>query len=192
MITFAFNNAALNKQTNLIEYLFLAIFKKKSKTYIMKITYFKLIALVVISTIASCNCPSKKKFKKPAGLITIQQADSLEEAYKANQHKAINAFLSQNGVDVKDNREVWFSLEELENYLEYVKQESSKQDLEDLGIRVYFGAKMNENKEMKSTIFFFPTHQSATRAAAARNLNSNGIQGLNYGSSGDPADELQP
>lgn len=51
---------------------------------------------------------------------------------------------------------------------------------------------MNENKEMKSTIFFFPTHQSATRAAAARNLNSNGIQGLNYGSSGDPADELQP
>lgn len=158
----------------------------------MKFTYFKLIALVAIITLASCNCSPKKEFKNPTGLITNEQANTMEEAYKANQHKAINAFLSQNGVDVIDNREVWFSLEELENYLEYVKQESAKQDLENLGIRVYFGAKMNENKEMKSTIFFFPTHQSANKTAGPKNLNSNGLQGLNYGSSGNPPDEFQP
>ncbi|SDX60250.1 hypothetical protein SAMN05444411_10726 [Lutibacter oricola] len=157
----------------------------------MKFTYLKLVALVAIITLTSCNCSSKKEFKKPNGLITNKQADKLEEAYKANQHKAINNFLSQNGINVIDNREVWFSLEELENYIEYVKQESKKQNLEDLGIRVYFGAKMNEKKEMKSTIFFYPTHNSATRAAA-ENFNSYGIQGLNYGSSGDPVDEFRP
>ena len=160
----------------------------------MKFTYLKLIALVAIFTLASCNFSSKKEFKKPNGLITNEQANKMEETYKANQHKAINSFLSQNGVDVIDNREVWFSLEELENYIEYVKQESKKQELEDLGIRVYFGAKKNERNEVKSTIFFFPTHNnsnSATRAAAA-NSNSYGIQGLNYGSSGDPVDEFQP
>lgn len=168
----------------------------------MKLNQLSFVLFFALLIVASCK-ENIKEHQKPKGLITYEQANKLEEAYKKNQHQIINKYLSNDGIAITDNREVWFSLDELENYINYVKKESTKNKLENLGLRVYFGAKKDENNVYKSTIFFFPTNKSNTKSGSFTslskssfsnedsNINSYGIDGLNYGSSGRPPSEFE-
>ncbi len=135
----------------------------------------------------SCN-NCNHNYQTPQGLITSDIANSYEEAYKSNQYEAINAFLSNDGVERTDNRDIWFSMEEMENYIHYVKQKSDSLGLEKLGLRVYFGSKPDSHGITKSTVFFAPTHKVITRGHAP-NINSNGISPLNYGNAGMPPND---
>lgn len=139
---------------------------------------------------ANKNC--NHEFKEPKGLITTEQANSYEENYKKHQYSYINEFLNNNGIPYEDSRAIRFELEELENYIHYVKEEAKKMELEgELSLRVYFGAKnskfekQNDNV-MRSTLFFVPTHREITRNKEQIHENIYKINPLNMGSAGDP------
>jgi hypothetical protein len=144
---------------------------------------------------ANKNC--SQEFKDPNGLITPEQANTLEETYKANQFAILNEYLNVNGDVAEDNREVWFELDEIKNYIHYVEEKSKTIETIDesgtLGLRIYFGAKQMSLKRdkrdniIRSTLFFVPTYREGLRAAES-NKNITGIKPLNYGNSGDPDD----
>ena len=141
----------------------------------------------LLGTILACTpC---REYKKPTGLIDQKTALSYEKNYTENQYRFINKHLSDSlHIHFQDHREVFFNLENLENYLDYVKKESKKKGYKNVGIRVYLGAKKQGDAPYKTTVFLAPTHQTEAKGTAFTNTNSTGINALNFGSSGEPAD----
>ena len=160
-----------------------------------------LIICVALAVLLFKECEANKncnqEFEEPNGLITPEKANELEETYKANQFTILNEYLNVNGDVAEDNREVWFELDEIKNYINYVEENAKNIESIDesgtLGLRIYFGAKQMALKRdkrdniIRSTLFFVPTYREGLRAAES-NKNINGINPLNYGSSGDPDD----
>ncbi|PCH77604.1 MAG: hypothetical protein COB98_02925 [Flavobacteriaceae bacterium] len=151
----------------------------------------------------SCTAPAENTPKKPTGLINKKTAIQYEKNYVDHQYKYINQYVNKNlgknsTEKFKDHREVFFTLENLENYLAYVKKASKEKGYQGLGIRIYFGAKKGADSLYKSTVFLSPTHQSSVNkpsknaiknsfyTAKERPINSTDIDALNYGSSGEP------
>ncbi|WP_452222750.1 hypothetical protein [Lacinutrix chionoecetis] len=154
----------------------------------------------------TCDC----NYEDPIGTLTQPEADVKEETFKDKELVKNNVLLHvlNNDLDNPDviiqlenlkqqlaasnipvgaeNREVWFDLENLENYINYVKTESLELGYENLGLRVYFAAK--ETDSISTTVFFTPTYKEGTRGAED-NKNTPGLKRLNYGNSGDPAIE---
>ncbi|KAA5533697.1 hypothetical protein F0919_14265 [Taibaiella lutea] len=112
----------------------------------------------------------------PKGLIDKETAKAMEKLYVDNQYAIINRYRQSHGDDEPDSRETIFSLEEIENYIAYVKEASNALGLRDLGIRIYQGAKSADEKVF-TTVFFAPTNEGN---------NSMEIQCLNLGSYGRP------
>lgn len=158
----------------------------------------------------NCNC----NYEDPTGTITQAEAELKEETFKTKEQLKNNVLLQVLNNDLEnpeviaqlellkqqlaagnipvgaENREVWFDLENLENYINYVKTESTALGYENLGLRVYFAAK--EDDKVKTTVFFTPTYRDGIRAAQEDNKNTSGIKRLNFGNSGDPAIEHTP
>lgn len=160
----------------------------------MKITktVLPLLALFLLLSFYSCNKIVEQKYDKPTGLIDAKVANGKEELYKSAAYNKIKEVLLQSKIPVEYNRDVWFDLDNLENYIHYVREESEKLGYDDLGLRVYLGA-VKEDGIVKTTMFFSPTHASSsdqTRSALSRsgssNSNTSGVQCLNYGTAGEP------
>lgn len=157
-----------------------------------------LILLLIIAT--SCTSPVAIKYDKPIGLIDKKTEILYEKNYVNHQFKYINQHvndrISNNNQEQEskpkytDNREIYFTLENLENYLAYVKKKSKEKGYEKLGIRVYLGAKKEADNTFRTTVFFVPTHKNTNRAIENQNTNSNDIEGLNFGSAGRPPADL--
>ncbi len=79
-----------------------------------------------------------------------------------------------------DQREVLYSVAELEEYLAYVKDLSTKQGIKEPGIRIYFAA-YNDDKSKLATVFLSPT--KASNVDAENNYN---IDPFNLGHGGWP------
>ncbi len=96
-----------------------------------------------------------KKKKKPAKCISVEEARELHDNWCEHRGKHLKACLGHD-----DTKDFWWSVEELQEYLKYVKRESKKQGILNPGIRVYLGAypksKCNDDRGY-STIFFKPT-----------------------------------
>ena len=129
------------------------------------------------------------------GKISPEQCNQLEEHYKDILYQ--DSLVSTNDTSYADYREVWFDIEDLKNYIQYVEQHAKEKNYSNLGIRVYFGA-TNVNSGMpRSTVFFYGTG----RFAGTSNLqqdeggvtepNLPGIDGLNMGNSGMPPSEFK-
>lgn len=93
----------------------------------------------------------------PNGLIDKDTAQAMEKLYVENQYAVINKNNAAHGDNEPDSRETIFALDEIENYVAYVKQLSEEQGLKDLGIRVYQGAK-EEGGKIFTTVFLAPTN----------------------------------
>ncbi len=120
--------------------------------------YYLLVSLFVLSllfSVTSCLTkvkPGDGKFPFTSKLITSEDANIIEQEY-------INT--RWNG---KDSRMYTYKIEELEGYINYVKTETKRRKLKDVGIRVYLAAypksgytKMdNSNYAGYQTIFFAP------------------------------------
>lgn len=113
----------------------------------------------------------------PKGLIDKGTAQAMEKLYVENQYAAINQNNVSHGDHEPDSRETTFALDEIENYITYVKQMSEEQGLKDLGIRVYQGAKKEADGKIFTTVFFAPTNEGK---------NSMDILCLNLGTYGRP------
>ena len=150
-----------------------------------------LIIVLVLSFLLFQECNNKAcAFGDPTDLITNAEADALEENYKNKYQNLPEIIASNNGVMPQDVRDIWFDLETLQNYLNFVKEESDNLEYENPGIRVYFGAKKTDGK-LKNTVFFTPTNRETTRQGDDENNNSYKIKSLNYGNAGMPPKEFE-
>ncbi len=104
--------------------------------------------------------PVSDSYKKK--LITYEESRVLFDEYSRTN----NQILAQSRNGNPDSRWYWFSLEDMEGYIKYVKENAKKQNLKNPGIRIYLG-KYPENhpagKMAKpeyagyQTIFLMPT-----------------------------------
>jgi len=111
----------------------------------------------------------------PAKCITVVAARALQDNWVATRQPEIDRTLNY-----QDAREVIYSVEELQEYLNYVKEESVKQGIANPGIRLYFAA-YNTDANNKATIFLAPTDGIAV---GSNNIYT--IQPFNHGMAGIP------
>ncbi|MCP9199800.1 hypothetical protein MKO06_07785 [Gramella sp. GC03-9] len=95
--------------------------------------------------------------KRPAKCITIDKARKLQKKWRDTRGK----FFEENE-DYQDSCEVWYSLDELQEYLNYVRDLSAEQGVEHPGISIWFGAEDSKGKQDGlSTIFLMATKETS-------------------------------
>lgn len=92
--------------------------------------------------------------KKPAKCISIEEAKRQQAEWKNTRGKEI-----ERGGKYKDTRDFWYSLDELQEYLDYVREKSKEQGVTKPGIRFYLGAYPGATNKGYSTIFLAPTKE---------------------------------
>ncbi len=94
---------------------------------------------------------------KPNKCISVDAAKSLQEKWKDTR-----AIEIEKGQGYQDTREFWYSLEDLQEYLDYVKEQSTAQGITKPGIRIYFGAYPKTSiKKSYATLFLAPTKEKS-------------------------------
>ncbi len=109
---------------------------------------------------------------KPSNCITVTEARELQ-----NNWSITRASLIEKELKTLDSCEFLFSLEELQEFLDYVKAGTQKYEP---GIRVYFGAYGSE-KFNQATVFLAPT-----LGVTVGSENNYDLQPLNRGLQGLP------
>lgn len=124
---------------------------------------------------------------KPQKCISVQEAKVLQSKWVETRATEI-----EKAQGYQDTREFWYSLEELQEFLDYVREESANQGVNRPGVRIYFGAypKTNEKKSY-ATIFLAPTKEKSALEEeefenSAANENNYDIDPLNDGTGGLP------
>ncbi|MEN2489027.1 hypothetical protein AAYQ05_14605 [Flavobacterium sp. B11] len=136
----------------------------------------------------------KNQPAKPSQLITKEFARQLNVNY--NNKKAS---LTAKKAEKEDANAIWYSLEELENYIHYIKTNGAKDGYDVDGIRFYFGVYPDDEahgeKAGLTTLFLVPTGKKTQNKStqmqsfALMQEMSSDIQSLepmNYGNIGRP------
>ncbi|WP_053002572.1 hypothetical protein [Kordia jejudonensis] len=114
-------------------------------------------------------------------LITNEQAAELNACYREKQNEGFGA---EN--DTNFSCSSWYSLEDLEGYINYVKEQALKKKISVDGIRFYFGVypenAENKSKAGQNTLFMCPTSPSIESCSK----DVTGIHAMNYGDNGNP------
>ncbi|MBI6117533.1 hypothetical protein [Salegentibacter maritimus] len=123
--------------------------------------------------------------KKPKKCISVEEARKEQDEWVKTRGKDI-----REAEGYEDTREFWYSLDELQEYLDYVREKSKEQGVEKPGIRFYLGA-YPKTKEKKSytTMFLSPTKEvSGDTATPGEDSNPNNyeIEPLNQTHGGFP------
>ncbi len=112
---------------------------------------------------------------RPKNCITVTEAKALQK--KWNDTRAIDI---ERAMGSKDTCAVTFNIDQLQEFIDYVKSESTKQSIDAPGIRVYFAAYDNKDSD-KATVFL-----NATESDDGNSANNYGIDPMNIGSTGWP------
>ena len=112
---------------------------------------------------------------KPAKCISVTEAKQLQDNWKST--RAVNI---ESAIGAEDAREVFYTVDELQEYLNYVKTQSTQQGITKPGIRIYFAAYDNDDSD-KATVFLAPTNGSTTAS-----VNNYTIDPFNRGGQGWP------
>ncbi|RKN82634.1 hypothetical protein [Ulvibacterium marinum] len=155
-----------------------------------------ILILIIIGLLLN-NCkdrPSSKEVPPPSQTISMEQARTLQREFVGTRSDIINKTLG-----FEDTRDFWFSLDSLEQYIRYVRSESTKQGLEDLGLRIYYAAYPEESKEKWpdpgfSTVIIVPTYGKPDLSngffpSPPVQRNSN-VRSYNYAGGGKPPKDL--
>jgi hypothetical protein len=131
----------------------------------------------------------------PNGLISVEEADILEEEYKSKFYGMLNDITSNNYPGYEGaGRYVWFDLEEIKKYIVYIEKNAEANGYAGkLGLRVYMGAKYQNNAETgnpepRQTVFFVPTVNPTGGSDFEDNINITSMKRLNLGGAGIPDD----
>jgi len=131
---------------------------------------------------------------KPSQLITKEFARQLNSNYNNKR-----ASLVAGKEEKEDANAIWYSLEELENYIHYIKTNGAKDGYNVDGIRFYFGVYPDDEKHGEkaglTTLFLVPTGKKAEnntqvqsfalmKEAASSDIES--LDPMNYGKIGRP------
>ncbi|WP_395046522.1 hypothetical protein [Flavobacterium sp.] len=138
------------------------------------------------------NSEETKSAIKPSQLISPEKATELNSNYNTKR-----ADLHLKAIGKEDANAVWYSIEELENYIEYIKSEGDQQGYTIDGIRFYLGVYSETEKAERAgytTIFLSPTGKSIEESkfekfaiveeGCSQDITS--IEPLNFGSMGNP------
>ncbi|NIF05724.1 hypothetical protein F3J23_09725 [Chryseobacterium sp. Tr-659] len=128
------------------------------------------VILFCLLSCTRCSEPPKEpvndSYKKK--LISYREARVLYDEYSRTNDMVLTKY--RNGEP--DSRWYWFSLEEMEGYIRYVKENAKKQKLKNVGIRIYMGKyPVNQPKNRMAkpeyagyqTIFLVPTSKKDKR-----------------------------
>ncbi len=125
---------------------------------------------------------------KPTNLITTAFAKALSQNYIISRENSPNFN--------QDATSVWFSIEEMELYLAYLKTESQEKNYEINGIRFYFGVYptdfIDPEKAGMTTLFVCPTTNKATEPQSFDFEDVVEISAMNYGSFTKPPKGCYP
>ncbi|MDG4715409.1 hypothetical protein [Winogradskyella marincola] len=136
-----------------------------------------------------------EEMTKPKGLITPSEIEALDQAYNSR-----HTIISDSLIGTPDNRSSWYSIEEIESYIAYAKQQAGSLGYTLDGLRLYAGA-YPDTKEGPGlmTMFFVPTgSQNVSEGSimpTAQGGGSNdlkGADGLNIGQHGFPPSANYP
>lgn len=132
---------------------------------------------------------------KPSQLISKEFARQLNVNYNSKK-----ASLTAKKAQKEDANAIWYSLEELENYIHYIKTNGAKDGYNVDGIRFYFGVYPDDEKHGEkaglTTLFLVPTGKKTEKTTAkiqtfalVQEESSSDIPSLepmNYGNIGRP------
>lgn len=126
---------------------------------------------------------------RPKKCITVKEARDLQNNWKNTRGRDI-----AKGQGYEDCREFWYSITELQEYIDFVKQKSDEQGAHNPGLRIYLGAYPAQNqKKSLSTIFITPTFDETSTEDGIENeqvhLNNYSIDPLNDSQNGWPPRE---
>ncbi|WP_298238055.1 hypothetical protein [uncultured Algibacter sp.] len=110
---------------------------------------------------------------KPKGVISITNAKELNKNWTDFRQAAVDSAAKKQGRN-KDNRWVWWSLDEVENYIAYSKNQTDSLGYEMTGLRFYLGVYGNnkgQNKKNLTTLFAVPTGKKSISEASSFYLN---------------------
>lgn len=134
--------------------------------------------------------------ERPNNLITTERAIELSSNFK-NKNKLISLEIGK-----PNNCSVWYSLEELETYMAYIKDEAKLKGYTIDGIRFYLGSysekEMDSKKQNQTTLFLSPTGSKLGQGKEhtdAQNTTSSDITDigpLNFGQDGTPPNSAYP
>jgi hypothetical protein len=125
--------------------------------------------------------------EKPKKCISVERAKALQIKWQESRGKDIDV-----AQGYQDKREFWYSVEELQEYLNYVKEKSAEQGVKNPGIRIYYGAYPKSSvKKSYATVFLAPTKERSAPAegedeTSVNAVNNYDIDPLNESSGGMP------
>lgn len=127
--------------------------------------------------------------ERPLKCITVEEARTLQKNWKNTRGKEI-----ERGQGYEDTREFWYSIAELEEYIEYVKEKSAEQGIKNPGLRIYLGSYPSQGqKKSLTTIFISPTMDGKQEKTSDENdeeqVNNYSIEPLNDSHNGWPPRE---
>ena len=127
--------------------------------------------------------------ERPVKCIAVEEARALQNNWKKSRGREI-----ERGQGFEDTCDFWYSIAELEEYIEYVKKKSAEQGINNPGLRIYLGAYPTQGKKKSlTTIFITPTTDEIVETSAADNeevyINNYSIAPLNLSQSGWPPRE---
>ncbi|UAB75316.1 hypothetical protein [Mesoflavibacter sp. SCSIO 43206] len=110
---------------------------------------------------------------KPQGIISAQEAQTLNDNWTNLRAKANEAAAGQ-----PDNRSSWYSLDDMQNFLDYIKEKNDNVN----GVRFYLGVETTkEDPKGMTTIFMVPTEEKD-----GKNIDIEGAEVMDRGLRGDP------
>ncbi|GAA4270167.1 hypothetical protein [Hyunsoonleella aestuarii] len=131
------------------------------------------------------------KIIKPSGVISIAEADSLNNNWTKFRKVAVDSAAKKQGRN-KDNRWAAWSLDDIENYISYAKNQSDSLGYDMTGIRIYlgvYGKNAGQTKKNLTTMFMVPTGKKSVSQASSLIFQSRRdnipIDPLNEGQGGD-------
>lgn len=132
---------------------------------------------------------------KPQGLITQDQAANLEANYLLKKEQIQNGSASLNN----EPQDFFWTIDELQNYICYAKEEAAKKGKKVNGFRFYLGAKpLNKTNNPSSlTLFVVPTEKKEVAKLKVANFSTtsrsttDGVE-INDSDANDNIDGIDP
>jgi hypothetical protein len=158
-----------------------------------------LMCIMFVFVVLCQSCVDKtnpvRDYGEPKQLISVELAKDLNLRYISERHKLISATIGK-----EDANAIWYSIEELENYINYAKTQGLNKGYEVKGIRFYLGVYPQDEKTYGekaglTTLFLAPTGVRKTQKAGILNIaqvqdpslsDILEVEPLNFGTMGNP------